>query len=71
MPTDSSETGTEYIVGDVFEELRSLPSRSAALVCLDDAWSRPGRQGEFGVEYPTHDLEGEEQATLAEVSRRV
>lgn len=48
---------TGYIVGDVFEELRSLPSRSAALVCLDDAWSRPGRQGEYGVEYPTHDLE--------------
>lgn len=46
-----------YRIGDAFDELRSLTSRSAALVCLDDAWARPGRQGEYGVEYPTHDLE--------------
>lgn len=34
-----------------------MPADSAALVCLDDAWARPKRGGEFGVEYPTHDFE--------------
>ncbi|RKD95494.1 hypothetical protein [Halopiger aswanensis] len=52
-----SEDGTErYRVGDALAELRSL-DESAAVVCLDDAWARPGRQGAFGVEYPTHDFE--------------
>jgi len=50
--------GTErYRVGDALAELRSLDEESAAVVCLDDAWARPGRQGAFGVEYPTHSLE--------------
>jgi len=48
---------SEYIVGDALAELRNLKTDTAALVCLDDAWDRPGRQGEYGVEYPTHDLE--------------
>lgn len=50
------DSGT-YRIGDALDELRSLSEGAAAVVCLDDAWARPGRQGEFGVEYPTHDLE--------------
>lgn len=46
-----------YHIGDAREELRQLASESAAVVVLDDAWSRPGRNGAFGVEYPTHDLQ--------------
>jgi hypothetical protein len=54
---DLSTSGTDrYRVGDALAELRSL-DESAAVVCLDDAWARPGRQGAFGVEYPTHSLE--------------
>ena len=54
-----------YRVGDALDELRQLGSESAAVVCLDDAWARPGRQGAFGVEYPTHDFE--ETAELVDV----
>ena len=55
--TDKLSDGTErYRIGDALAELRSLDD-SAAVVCLDDAWARPGRQGAFGVEYPTHDFE--------------
>lgn len=46
----------QYIIGDAVEELASMDSESAAVVCLDDAWARPGRGGELGVEYPTHDF---------------
>jgi hypothetical protein len=54
--TDSS--GSErYRVGDALAELRSLPSESAAVVALDDAWARPKRGDAFGVEYPTHGFE--------------
>lgn len=49
--------GGSYRIGDAAEELRQLGSECAAAVCLDDAWSRPGRQGAFGVKYPTHSLE--------------
>ena len=46
-----------YRIGEAREELRQLNSESAAVVVLDDAWARPGRQGAFGVDYPTHDLQ--------------
>lgn len=49
--------GGIYRIGDALDELRELPTESAAVVCLDDAWARPGRQGAFGVEYPTHGFE--------------
>lgn len=60
LMTDGGQStdGTgRYVVGDALAELRSLPNESAAVVCLDDAWARPARQGAFGVEYPTHDFE--------------
>ncbi len=47
----------EYRIGDALDELAKLPNESAAVVALDDAWARPGRQGAFGVEYPTHEFE--------------
>jgi len=53
----SSGSTDRYRVGDAADELRQLGKESAAVVCLDDAWARPGRQGAFGVEYPTHDFE--------------
>jgi len=55
---DQHSDGTKrYRIGDALAELRSLDEESAAVVCLDDAWARPGRQGAFGVEYETHDFE--------------
>lgn len=50
-----------YRIGDALDELRSMPNESAALVCLDDAWNRPKRDGAYGVEYPTHDIETTEE----------
>lgn len=44
-----------YRVGDAVDVLGELPDESAAVAVLDDAWARPKRGGEFGVEYPTHD----------------
>jgi hypothetical protein len=56
------ESGTcssgTYRIGDAVEELRQLDAESAAVVCLDDAWARPHRNGAFGVEYPTHGFDG-------------
>jgi hypothetical protein len=47
----------EYVVGDALAELAAMPPKSAALVCLDDAWARPKRGDAFGVSYPTHEIE--------------
>lgn len=58
LVTDGGQStdGTDrYRIGDALNELRQLGSESAAVVCLDDAWKRPKRNGAFGVEYPTHD----------------
>lgn len=55
MPSDEETVGT-YRIGDAVDVLADLQPESAALVHLDDAWARPGRQGAFGVEYPTHGL---------------
>lgn len=58
MASDKCTSGTDrYRIGDAVDELRQLGSESAAVVCLDDAWARPGRQGAFGVKYPTHDFD--------------
>lgn len=53
----SSPRHGEYRIGDALDELADLEGAGAAVICLDDAWARPGRQGAFGVEYPTHDFE--------------
>lgn len=58
-----------YIVGDALGELDSMPEDSAAVVCLDDAWSRPKRGDAFGVEYPTHEFETTTE--IVEACRRV
>jgi len=52
--------GKEYVIGDAVDILSSIDD--ADLICLDDAWSRPYRGGQFGVEYDTHpfDHEGED-----------
>jgi len=47
----------QYVVGDAIDELASLESGSAKLIHLDDAWARPQRNGEMGVEYDTHALD--------------
>jgi hypothetical protein len=43
-----------YRVADALETLQSFPTASVSLIHLDDAWARPMRNGQFGVEYPTH-----------------
>lgn len=47
----------EYIINDVIDSLNEMDNESIAVACLDDAWSRPGRCGAFGVEYDTHSIE--------------
>ena len=47
----------QYVIGDALEVLESMPSKSAAAVHLDDAWARPKRCGNLGVEFDTHGLE--------------
>lgn len=59
----------DYIIGDARRELASLPDDSAAVVCLDDAWSRPKRGDAFGVSYPTHGLD--ETVSIVRECRRV
>ena len=53
----ASEDLSCYRIGDAVDVLADVDAESAALVHLDDAWARPGRQGAFGVEYPTHGFE--------------
>jgi len=52
---DARPRGGEYHIGDAVDVITDLEV-SPALIALDDAWARPGRQGSFGVEYPTHDF---------------
>lgn len=42
-----------YIIEDAATVLRNLESK-ASVIYLDDAWARPQRAGQFGVEYLTH-----------------
>jgi hypothetical protein len=45
--------GREYIIGDAIDELEAL-DESPQVIYFDDAWARPYRANQFGVEYPTH-----------------
>lgn len=45
--------GKQYKIGDAVTELGNL-EEPADVIYLDDAWSRPYRGGQFGVDYPTH-----------------
>ena len=70
MPKQRAEDdGVVYHVGDAERELASMPSESAAIVALDDAWARPKRGDAFGVEYPTHGFEDGTTALLDEIHR--
>jgi hypothetical protein len=46
----------QYVIGDALEQLRDLSGR-ASVIHFDDAWARPHRAGQFGVTYPTHEIE--------------
>lgn len=59
----------EYVVADALEDLRTLDEGVASVVCLDDAWARPRRNGALGVEYPTHSFE--KTVCIIEECRRV
>lgn len=52
---DRHEVGerSEYVVGDALEVLKEYENEAAAIF-LDDAWARPERRQQFGVEYETH-----------------
>lgn len=45
--------GKQYKIGDAVAALGHL-EETADVIYLDDAWSRPHRGGQFGVDYPTH-----------------
>ena len=47
---DARPRGGEYHIGDAVDVITDLEV-SPALIALDDAWARPGRQGAFGVDY--------------------
>jgi hypothetical protein len=54
--------GCEYIIGDAVDEMKNYEGEAAA-VFLDDAWARPQRAEQFGVEYDTHPFD-EDQGNL-------
>jgi len=45
--------GQTYIIGDALEVLNEYKDEASAIF-LDDAWARPERRQQFGVEYETH-----------------
>ena len=51
--------GKKYVIGDAVNVLSSIDD--ADVICLDDAWSRPYRGGQFGVEYDTHPFDHEDE----------
>jgi hypothetical protein len=53
MPTNDLPDGCEYIIRDASDALSDL-DESPAAIFLDDAWARPQRAQQFGVEYDTH-----------------
>ncbi len=48
----------KYVVGDATTILQQYEDQAAAIF-LDDAWARPMRAGQFGVEYDTHKFKTE------------
>ncbi len=55
--------GKKYVIGDAVDVLSSIDD--ADVICLDDAWSRPYRGGQFGVEYDTHPFDHEEDSSTS------
>lgn len=53
MTVHKIDDGKEYRVADALDALDDY-SNEAAIVFLDDAWARPQRKQQFGVEYETH-----------------
>lgn len=54
--------GKKYVIGDAVDALERIDEfvedgQRPALIHLDDAWARPHRANQFGVTYPTHDFE--------------
>jgi hypothetical protein len=58
MSTYEIGNGRSYVIGDAVETLREY-EEEAAIIFLDDAWARPERRGQFGVEYDTHPFDEE------------
>lgn len=58
--THTIRENQRYIIGDAVEELNSM-KEEATLICLDDAWARPQRAGQFGVTYETHPFSEKEK----------
>jgi len=52
---NSHEVGEDktYVIGDAVDVLSNFTNEAAAIF-LDDAWARPERRQQFGVEYDTH-----------------
>lgn len=61
MEQTINEVGTDrqYIIGDAVNALENLED-PAAVIHLDDAWARPQRAEQFGVDYLTHRFEESE-----------
>lgn len=53
MTSHEIGSGRRYIVGDAVDHLKEFQNEASAIF-LDDAWARPERRGQFGVEYDTH-----------------
>lgn len=53
MTVNKIDDRKRYRIQDALEALQDY-SNDAALVFLDDAWARPQRRQQFGVEYDTH-----------------
>lgn len=57
----------QYIIEDAATVLRNLESK-ASVIYLDDAWARPQRAGQFGVEYLTHRFDESDTHTVPDES---
>lgn len=53
MSEDDLPDGCDYLIEDAVEALDNLDEEPVAIF-LDDAWARPQRAQQFGVEYDTH-----------------
>lgn len=60
--------GKSYVIANAVDVLERF-DEEVSVICLDDAWARPYRGKQFGVEYPTHPFRDSdtEETTTTEV----
>lgn len=65
--THEIDDDCRYLIGDAAAELQNL-EEPASVIYLDDAWARPQRANQFGVEYLTHRFDESESHPVEDES---